>query len=652
MNALDYLLKANLYGLLFAGCYVLLLRRHTFLLLNRAYLLLAVVLTLTLPLLSLTPEETAQLPVAVPVGVLTLPSTSAYDAVTIPVPDEPSGPDWMQVAVMAYGLIALGLLTRLSWRIYRIYQLIRRSVRQSYGCYTLVLPTDANIATFSFFRYIVLSPADAGNSLVLRHEQVHARQWHSADVIGLAIVRALAWGCPVLWLFNWALRQVHEFLADRYAIEQVTQPSEYARFLVDYAFGLRPEPLTNGFFNPTLLRQRIQMLHRQATTRWALGKYLLLLPLSLLLVAMTSVPHELKALVQQATGQRIVVKGRLTSAADGKALPGADIYVKGKQSGTSTDAKGMYAINVATDESLVFSYEGFRTDIVALGGLASKLKNGVLVLNPRLQPTQEDELPAMGATADYKAVKPNPAMPLKTVPYSVVKNGETYTATSEQATFPTGIPGLMNYVAHNLRYPAKTKASGIEGDVYVLFTVSPSGKVTNARVNKAIDSPGGGCREEAVRVVSKMPDWLPAKQQGRPVAARYQIPIRFALDHTAKTSTTPQAVPTDSVPKSGKLWRPSGDYPSHSTNKNRYGLPLPDSLRLFPDSKVTVRISTLSQPEPLYVIDGVILEKGNIRDVFKPELIENVSVLKGDAATGAYGEKGKNGVIEITTKKP
>jgi len=68
MNALDYLLKANLYGLLFAGCY-LLLRRHTFLLLNRLYLLLAVVLTLTLPLLSLTPEETAQLPVAVPMGV-------------------------------------------------------------------------------------------------------------------------------------------------------------------------------------------------------------------------------------------------------------------------------------------------------------------------------------------------------------------------------------------------------------------------------------------------------------------------------------------------------------------------------------------------------------------------------------------------------
>lgn len=649
MNALDYLLKANLYGLLFAGCYFLLLRRHTFLLLNRLYLLLAVVLTLTLPSLSLTPEETAQLPVAVPVGVLTLPAASAYTTTAMPVPAEPDGPDWAQLAVMAYGLIALGLLMRLGWRVYRIRQLIRRSVRQSYGRYTLVLPAADNVATFSFFRYIVLSPADAGNSLVLRHEQVHARQWHSADVIGLAIVRALAWGCPVLWLFDRALRQVHEFLADRYALEQVTQPTEYARFLVDYAFGLRPEPLTNGFFNPTLLKQRIQMLHRQATTRWALGKYLLLLPLSSLLVAMTSVPYELKAFVQQATSQRIIVKGRLTSAADGKALPGADIYVEGKQSGTSTDAKGMYTINMAAEESLVFSYEGFRTDIVALGGLASKLKNGVLVLSPRLQPTVEDELPAMGATADYKAVKPNPAMPLTTVPHSVVKNGQTYTATSEQANFPTGIPGLMNYVAHNLRYPAKAKAAGIEGDVYVLFTVSSSGKVTDARVNKAIDSPGGGCREEAVRVVSQMPNWLPAKQQGRPVAARYQLPIRFALDPAAKEQKTPQTVPTDSVPKSGKLWAPSGDYPSYSTNKDRYSLPLPDSLRLFPNPKANIRISNLSQPEPLYVIDGVAVE--NINNL-NPELINNINVLKDGAATATYGEKGKNGVIEITTKKP
>ncbi len=200
-----------------------------------------------------------------------------------------------------------------------------------------------------------------------------------------------------------------------------------------------------------------------------------------------------------------------------------------------------------------------------------------------------------------------------------------------------------------MRYPAKAKAAGIEGDVYVLFTVSPSGKVVDARVNKAIASPGGGCREEAVRIVREMPDWRPAKQQGRPVAARYQLQIRFALDHTAKNQKAPQAVPTDSVPKSGKLWKLSGDYPDYSTSKERYSLPLPDSLRLFPHSKATVHFSNLSQSEPLYVVDGVAVE--TIKSL-NPKSIESINVLKDGAATVIYGEKGKNGVIEITTKKP
>ena len=58
MNAFDYLLKANLYGLLFVGCYWLFLRRHTFFKLNRAYLVASVVLSLIVPLMSLPAENT------------------------------------------------------------------------------------------------------------------------------------------------------------------------------------------------------------------------------------------------------------------------------------------------------------------------------------------------------------------------------------------------------------------------------------------------------------------------------------------------------------------------------------------------------------------------------------------------------------------
>lgn len=455
----------------------------------------------------------------------------------------------------------------------------------------------------------------------------------------------------MLWLLDRALRQVHEFLADQGTVQQVTQPVEYTQFLVDYAFGIRPEPLTNGFFNPTLLKQRIQMLHRQATTRWALGKYMLLLPLSLALLAMTSVPHELETLVQQATEKTITVEGRVTSAADGKPLSGVSVMDGNRL--TTTDQNGLYTlIGVGRTAKLVFSSLGYRTDQWRMDALTGKITKNVLSLSPRLQPTLEDELPAMGATAAFRAVKPNPAMPLNAVPASIVKDGKTYSSVAEPATFPTGIPGLMNYVAHNLHYPAKARAAGIEGDVYVLFTVSPSGKVTDARVNKTITAPGGGCQEEAVRVVSQMPGWIPATQQGRPVAVRYQIPIRFALDGRQKAQKSARSTPADTLPAKRTLWHPAGDFPGFSPttgqSRDRYALPLPDSLRLLA-RPATIRISSVLKGDPQWVVDGVNVD--NI-DNLKPDQIETITVIKDTPSTAVYGEKGKNGVILVKTKKP
>ena len=135
MNALDYLLKANLYGLLFVACYWLLLRRHTFFGLNRAYLLASAVLSLTLPLASLPAETAETLPV--PVGVIPLPTITVA---TVPVASSPSQPepDWKQIGAWAYGLVAAVLLMRLLLRTRRLLRLIRRSPRQERAGYVLV----------------------------------------------------------------------------------------------------------------------------------------------------------------------------------------------------------------------------------------------------------------------------------------------------------------------------------------------------------------------------------------------------------------------------------------------------------------------------------------------------------------------------------
>ena len=538
MNAFDYLLKSNLYGLLFVGCYWLFLRRHTFFKLNRAYLVASVVLSLIVPLMSLPAETLEPLPqLTLPTSALTMPVTTVTNAPVNAVPVN-TLPDWEQLGLVVYGLIAVTLLVRLGLRINRLMRLIRHAPQQAGGGFMLVKPNDSTIATFSFFHFLVLNPADTDNDLIIRHELVHIRQWHSADVVGLAILRAIFWAFPTLWLTDRLLRQVHEFLADK----QTHQPTEYARFLFEYSFGLQTNSLTNGFFNPSLLKLRIQMLHQRATARWALGKYVLVLPLVFGLLAMTTAREQITDVVNQAADDTTTVSGKV-SGANGKPLVGAIVSVASTGKGVPTDAKGRFNLqNVPKTAILSISFEGYTLQTIPV--------NNRTAFDITLALASPDELPTMGATKAYKAIKPNPAMPIRTPPSSETINGKVYTAVEEPAVFPTGIPGLMQYIAHALQYPAKAKSAGIQGRVLVQFVVLPTGAIGSVTVKKGL---GSGCDEEAVRVVRQMPRWIPGKQNGQPVATQFVLPIQFELEKK-EDKRTGQVSPTtqpDSTPKFG-----------------------------------------------------------------------------------------------------
>ena len=81
-------------------------------------------------------------------------------------------------------------------------------------------------------------------------------------------------------------------------------------------------------------------------------------------------------------------------------------------------------------------------------------------------------------------------------------------------TYPGGESALFKYLGNNIKYPAIARENGIEGTVYVEFVIAKDGSVTEANVKRGI---GGGCNEEALRVVNAMPKWIPAKQKNKPV---------------------------------------------------------------------------------------------------------------------------------------
>ncbi len=92
--------------------------------------------------------------------------------------------------------------------------------------------------------------------------------------------------------------------------------------------------------------------------------------------------------------------------------------------------------------------------------------------------------------------------------------------------FPGGEEELFRFLGEGMKYPAMARDAGISGRVFVTFVVEKNGAITNIDLLRGI---GGGCDEEAMRVVESMPKWTPGKQGGKNVRVQFNLPIFFNL---------------------------------------------------------------------------------------------------------------------------
>jgi periplasmic protein TonB len=109
---------------------------------------------------------------------------------------------------------------------------------------------------------------------------------------------------------------------------------------------------------------------------------------------------------------------------------------------------------------------------------------------------------------------------------SFAQETPVYTVVEEMPTYPGGDEARIKFLVENIVYPIAAKEKGIQGTVYVTFIIDEKGKVTDAQILRGI---GGGCDEEALRVVNLMPAWNPGKQKGNNVRVQFNMPIKFSL---------------------------------------------------------------------------------------------------------------------------
>jgi protein TonB len=123
------------------------------------------------------------------------------------------------------------------------------------------------------------------------------------------------------------------------------------------------------------------------------------------------------------------------------------------------------------------------------------------------------EIPQVNVTVDPLPVEEEPG-------------DEIFLIVEAPPSFSGGDEGLRKFVAKNLKYPSQARRMAIEGRVFVQCVIEKDGTVSNVRVIKGI---GGGCDEEAVRVISMMPKWNPGKQRGHHVRVNMVFPLVFKI---------------------------------------------------------------------------------------------------------------------------
>ena len=103
---------------------------------------------------------------------------------------------------------------------------------------------------------------------------------------------------------------------------------------------------------------------------------------------------------------------------------------------------------------------------------------------------------------------------------------EIFTVVENDPEFPGGMEALYKYLLTSIKYPTIAKENNITGRVYVTFVVEKDGSIANPRILRDI---GGGCGQEAIRVVNAMPKWKPGKQRGKAVRVQFNLPVSFNL---------------------------------------------------------------------------------------------------------------------------
>jgi TonB-dependent SusC/RagA subfamily outer membrane receptor len=597
---LYYLLQVLVCSAVLMVYYLLVLRNKKFHQYNRFYLLGVALVSWIVPLIKIFWQQERSGVRQVDLLNVVAVNNSEIEAM---VTSRQHSLDWVSLLPHLYVGVSVFLAVAMLVSLYRIYKIYTTHECTNLQQFYLVM-TRVKGTPFSFFSYIfwnaeidIQTPA---GKQILQHELTHVTQYHSIDKILIQLNLIAGWFNPFFWLLKKELDMIHEFIADKKSVEHGDTAS-LAQMLLTTAYPGQQFPLTNPFFFSPIKR-RLKMLTNTKNPTFNYLRRLIVLPLLALVVLLFA----------------FRAKENTNTVA-----PLSKTYTVVLNPGHGGIDKGVIASDGTTEAQLTL-------EIVRQIQALNKNEKIKLVLT-----RDADVMQSVVAVSEFANAQ-SPDL-FVSIHMNNIQNGsaankakyegsEIYMAAKEKAVDYDANYKLANNLAATLQ-EIGTPFNGVktrEKGIWVLQAVQcPSALIeagylsNNKELAKIKDADYQ--KKLAASILRGIENYLIDQEKGASMEVR---------DTTKKVMIVQgyKISPEDTL------------IASKGSNKSSVVI------------KMDAAGGANNGQKPLYVLDGEVISE-SIMKVIDPNKIEAINVLKGPSASSLYGDKGKDGVIMITTKK-
>lgn len=748
-----YLLKVIICSAILLGYYWLALRNKIFHHYNRFYLLAVVVLSLALPVIKIDFWENPA--AGQPAVIKVLQAVSNGDVYLDNIIVSNSAQHWYtphwdasQWAAAGYSVVTLIMLLLLFHTLFIIYRLLRKYPKQQIGSISFV-NTEARSTPFSFFNYIFwnrhIDAESPTGKQIFKHEVAHIQEKHTHDKLFMNLVLAVFWCNPFFWLIRRELNMIHEFIADKKAVED-SDTAAFAAMILQATYPQHRFQLTNNFFYSPIKR-RLAMLVKNNNSKVTYFGRLLVLPLAILVFAAFTFKTKKSTGGYGYTGEKITVvidaghggKDPGTKSADGilekdlvlsiakkieelnnnasieiilarngdyymdpaqKAAfaktKGADLLISLHTDGTALpDQKTGMEVLVARDQ-----FENAASSKLFASALIETFSNnyalpvtpqpkqraaGIWILQANNIPSVLIEAGVITNRADIAYMKSNAAQETiaKNILMAIEKFAITNLQPSKSAEAPA-YPLTESGIAHLFDTSRNTKKQNIKTSINnntclisadtIIFESSLKREIESAAKMERLVILNGkefDCKPYPnLRIVAKMVRGY--GQNNKEAISKYGSKASNGVlefyDAVVEEPVTVSNIRLKEVTQrydekalvviDGKEAGNRGYELTKVDEKNIdhiYVLKDKQAIEKYgvKGAKGVIEIYTKKElpDNVLYIVDEVIRDKEYLNDI-KPEQIKSINVIKDESAVKRYGEKAKNGVLEVTTHTP